>query len=70
MKPERKSSLWYWFGAVDNNDLFGVTLIWDTEESERKIRHSSPDDDRIYTLITLLKALADPIEREIPHYAP
>lgn len=73
-EPERKSNLWsrlgYWFGAVDGNDSFSMTLIWDTEEGEQKIRYSTPNDDRIHTLIALLKELADPIGREIPRYAP
>ena len=73
-EPERKIGLWSslgrWFGAVDGSDSSGITLIWDTEEGEQKIRYSSPDDDRIHTLTALLKELADPIGREIPRYDP
>ena len=73
-EPERKHSLWSylgrWFGAVDSNDSSCITLIWDTEEGEQKIRYSPPEDDRIHTLTALLKELADPIGREIPRYDP
>ena len=73
-EPERKSSIWsglgHWFGAVDGNNSSSVTLIWDTGEGEQRIPYSYPDDDRIFTLITLLKELADPIGREIPSDAP
>ena len=69
-EPERKSGLWsvlgHWLGAVDGNDSSSLTLIWDTGEGEQKVRYAFPDDDRISILITLLKELADPIEREIP----
>lgn len=73
-EPERKSSLWNilrrWLGVVDGSDSSSITLIWDTEKGEQKIRYSSPDNERILTLITLLKELADPIGREIPRCAP
>ena len=72
-EPERKSGLWsrlgHWFGAVDGNDSLSITLIWNTEVGEQKIRYSFTDDDRIHALITLLKELADPTGREIPRYA-
>ena len=72
MKSERKSgsSLGHWFGAVDGNDSSSVTLIWNTEDGEQKIRYTSPDDERIHTLTALLKELADPIGRDIPRYDP
>ena len=47
-----------------------ITLIWDTEEGEQRIKYSSPNDKRISTLVALLKELADPIGREIPRYDP
>ena len=73
-KPERRSgilgSLASWLGAVDESSSSGITLIWDTEEGEQRIKYSSPNDKRISTLVALLKELADPIGREIPGYDP
>ena len=73
-EPERRSgilgSLANWLGAVDESSSSSITLIWDTEEGEQRIRYFAPDDERVNTLIILLKELVDPIGREIPRYAP
>ena len=60
-----------WLGGVkDEVSSSSITLIWDTEEGEQRIKYSSPNDKRISTLVALLKELADPIGREIPLYDP
>ena len=65
------SSLGRWLGGVkDEVSSSSITLIWDTEEGEQRIKYSSPNDKRISTLVALLKELADPIGREIPRYDP
>ena len=74
-KPEPRIDLWSslgrWLGGVkDESSSSSITLIWDTEEGEQRIKYSSPNDKRISTLVTLLKELADPIGREIPLYDP
>ncbi|WP_147382209.1 hypothetical protein [Pseudoflavonifractor sp. AF19-9AC] len=70
-KPEPRIDLWSslgrWLGgAKDESSSSSITLIWDTEEGEQRIKYSSPNDKRISTLVALLKELADPIGREIP----
>ena len=62
-KPEPRIDLW-------SSSSSSITLIWDTEEGEQRIKYSSPNDKRISTLVALLKELADPIGREIPRYDP
>ena len=74
-KPEPRIDLWSslgrWLGGVkDEVSSSSITLIWDTEEGEQRIKYSSPNDKRISTLVALLKELADPIGREIPRYDP
>ena len=75
-KPEPRIDLWSslgrWLGGVkDEVSSSSITLIWDTEEGEQRIKYSSsPNDKRISTLVALLKELADPIGREIPLYDP
>ena len=74
-KPEPGIDLWSslgrWLGGVkDEVSSSSITLIWDTEEGEQRIKYSSPNDKRISTLVALLKELADPIGREIPRYDP
>ena len=74
-KPEPRIDLWSslgrWLGGVkDGVSSSSITLIWDTEEGEQRIKYSSPNDKRISTLVALLKELADPIGREIPRYDP
>lgn len=74
-KPEPRIDLWSslgrWLGGVkDGVSSSSITLIWDTEEGEQRIKYSSPNDKRISTLVALLKELADPIGREIPRYNP
>lgn len=74
-KPEPRIDLWSslgrWLGGVkDEGSSSSITLIWDTEEGEQRIKYASPNDKRISTLVALLKELADPIGREIPRYAP
>ena len=74
-KPEPRTDLWSslgrWLGgAKDESSSSSITLIWDTEEGEQRIKYSSPNDKRISTLVALLKELADPIGREIPRYDP
>lgn len=74
-KPEPGIDLWSslgrWLGgAKDESSSSSITLIWDTEEGEQRIKYSSPNDKRISTLVALLKELADPIGREIPRYDP
>ena len=74
-KPEPRIDLWSslgrWLGgAKDEVSSSSITLIWDTEEGEQRIKYSSPNDKRISTLVALLKELADPIGREIPRYDP
>ena len=74
-KPEPRIDLWSslgrWLGGVkDEVSSSSITLIWDTEEGEQRIKYSSPNDKRISTLVALLKELADPIGREIPRYNP
>ena len=74
-KPEPRTDLWSslgrWLGgAKDESSSSSITLIWDTEDGEERIRYSTPNDARIITLITLLKELADPIGREMPRYDP
>lgn len=74
-KPEPRIDLWSslgrWLGGVkDEVSSSSITLIWDTEEGEQRIKYASPNDKRISTLVTLLKELADPIGREIPRYDP
>lgn len=74
-KPEPTIDLWSilgrWLGGVkDEVSSSSITLIWDTEEGEQRIKYSSPNDKRISTLVALLKELADPIGREIPRYDP
>jgi len=75
LKPEPRIDLWSslgrWLGGVkDEVSSSSITLIWDTEEGEQRIKYSSPNDKRISTLVALLKELADPIGREIPRYDP
>lgn len=75
LKPEPRIDLWSslgrWLGGVkDESSSSSITLIWDTEEGEQRIKYSSPNDKRISTLVALLKELADPIGREIPLYDP
>ena len=74
-KPEPRIDLWSslgrWLGGVkDEVSSSSITLIWDTEEGEQRIKYASPNDKRISTLVALLKELADPIGREIPRYNP
>ena len=74
-KPEPRIDLWSilgrWLGGVkDEVSSSSITLIWDTEEGEQRIKYASPNDKRISTLVALLKELADPIGREIPRYDP
>lgn len=74
-KPEPRTDLWSslgrWLGGVkDEVSSSSITLIWDTEEGEQRIKYASPNDKRISTLVALLKELADPIGREIPRYDP
>ena len=74
-KPEPRIDLWSslgrWLGGVkDEVSSSSITLIWDPEEGEQRIKYSSPNDKRISTLVALLKELADPIGREIPRYDP
>lgn len=74
-KPEPRIDLWSslgrWLGGVkDEVSSSSITLIWDTEEGEQRIKYASPNDKRILTLVALLKELADPIGREIPRYDP
>ena len=74
-KPEPRIDLWIslgrWLGGVkDEVSSSSITLIWDTEEGEQRIKYASPNDKRISTLVALLKELADPIGREIPRYDP
>ena len=74
-KPEPTIDLWSilgrWLGGVkDEVGSSSITLIWDTEEGEQRIKYASPNDKRISTLVALLKELADPIGREIPRYDP
>ena len=77
MKPKLEPTidLWSilgrWLGGVkDEGSSSSITLIWDTEEGEQRIKYASPNDKRISTLVALLKELADPIGREIPRYDP
>ena len=70
-KPEPRIDLWSslgrWLGGVkDEVSSSSITLIWDTEEGEQRIKYASPNDKRISTLVALLQELADPIGREIP----
>ena len=70
-KPEPRIDLWSSLGRLlggvkDGVSSSSITLIWDTEEGEQRIKYSSPNDKRISTLAALLKELADPIGREIP----
>ena len=75
-KPEPRIDLWSslgrWLGGAKDDEVSSssITLIWDTEEGEQRIKYSSPNDKRISTLVALLKELADPIGREIPRYDP
>ena len=75
-KPEPTIDLWSilgrWLGGAKDDEVSSssITLIWDTEEGEQRIKYSSPNDKRISTLVALLKKLADPIGREIPRYDP
>ena len=74
-KPEPRIDLWSSLGRLlggvkDEVSSSSITLIWDTEEGEQRIKYSSPNDKRISTLVALLKELADPIGREIPRYDP
>lgn len=75
-KPEPTIDLWSilgrWLGGAKDDEVSSssITLIWDTEEGEQRIKYSSPNDKRISTLVALLKELADPIGREIPRYDP
>ena len=76
-KPEPRIDLWSslgrWLGVggvKDEVSSSSITLIWDTEEGEQRIKYASPNDKRISTLVALLKELADPIGREIPRYDP
>ena len=79
MRPEPEPSLWdrLWdgIGRLSGGVLDGVysssiTCIWKTEAGEQRIAYSKPDDDRIFTLVALLRELADPIGRDIPRYTP
>ena len=71
-KPEPTIDLWSilgrWLGGAKDDEVSSssITLIWDTEEGEQRIKYASPNDKRISTLVALLKELADPIGREIP----
>lgn len=72
-KPEPRIDLWSSLGRLlggvkDGVSSSSITLIWDTEEGEQRIKYFSPNDKRISTLAALLKELADPIGREIPGY--
>ena len=75
-KPEPRIDLWSilgrWLGGAKDDEVSSssITLIWDTEEGEQRIKYASPNDKRISTLVALLKELADPIGREIPRYDP
>ena len=74
-KPEPRIDLWSSLGRLlggvkDEGSSSSITLIWDTEEGEQRIKYASPNDKRISTLVALLKELADPIGREIPRYDP
>ena len=74
MKPKLEPTidLWSilgrWLGGAKDDEVSSssITLIWDTEEGEQRIKYASPNDKRISTLVALLKELADPIGREIP----
>lgn len=71
-KPEPTIDLWSilgrWLDGAKDDEVSSssITLIWDTEEGEQRIKYASPNDQRISTLVALLKELADPIGREIP----
>ena len=71
-EPEPTIDLWSilgrWLGGAKDDEVSSssITLIWDTEEGEQRIKYASPNDQRISTLVALLKELADPIGREIP----
>ena len=72
-KPEPRTDLWSSLGRLlggvkDGVSSSSITLIWDTEAGEQRIKYFSPNDKRISTLVALLKELADPIGREIPGY--
>ena len=74
-KPEPRIDLWSSLGRLlggvkDGVSSSSITLIWDTEEGEQRIKYFSPNDKRISTLAALLKELVDPIGREIPRYDP
>ena len=71
-EPEPTIDLWSilgrWLGGAKDDEVSSssITLIWDTEEGEQRIKYASPNDKRISTLVALLQELADPIGREIP----